>query len=69
MSDTVIVCVRVSDAKEHISNATIANCGECDAPVWVSKSSHEVMRDKDGMLLCMQCSAPLLTSKRIRKRS
>lgn len=52
---TVIVCVRTKDAEDHISNATITNCSECDEPVWLSPASQEIVVDHNGVIICTQC--------------
>jgi hypothetical protein len=60
MSESIMVCIRVADAKpENVAaNSCISNCTECDAPIWMSKASQDQMVEQEGRPICIPCFKP-----------
>jgi hypothetical protein len=57
---TIMVCIRIADSRDGqvAANSTIANCSECDEPIWMSRASQDQMVETDARPVCMQCFTP-----------
>ncbi len=50
--ETIIICVRTTDASNVIKGSTEEICADCGTGVWLSPSSKEF----DGAPCCAQCA-------------
>lgn len=64
METPLLICVRVVEMEvEPAHGSTEMRCSECDAPIWVARSSQDMLETGGGYrLMCMQCAAELSKS-------
>ncbi len=62
---TIMVRIRIADAKEGqvASNSIVANCSECDEPIWISKASQDQLVETDARPVCIRCFTPPADAK------
>jgi hypothetical protein len=56
-SDSILVCMRVSDAPIVVAGSTKHKCADCKCWVWASPASLAIARKKRMTILCMPCGA------------
>ena len=64
METPLLICVRVVEMQaEPAQGSAEMQCSECNAPIWVARSSRDMLVTGGGCkLICMQCAASLSKS-------
>lgn len=61
METPLLICVRVMEMQAEPAQGSMEmQCSECNAPIWVARSSQDMLVTGGGYkLICMQCAAEL----------
>jgi hypothetical protein len=67
MDTPLMICVRVVEMVGEPANGSMEmRCTECNSPIWVARSSQDMLETGGGYkLICMQCAAELSKSSAV----